>query len=405
MEKLKYVKNLASLSKTKVDLSAFDEQILKEVLEFHKTLPDYKATPLVDLKNLASFLEIKNIYLKDESKRFGLNAFKVLGGAYSMAKIIAEKLNMKLCDLPYEKMTSEAIKQKLGEVTFITATDGNHGRGVAWVANKLKQKAIVLMPKGSSKMRFENIKNEGANVSIEELNYDDCVRKANDLANKHGYIMVQDTAWSGYEKIPLWIMQGYATIMSEILMQLKEQNLDKPTHIFLQAGVGSFAGAMEGLVAKIYKNDKPITIICEPFQADCIYQSFVKNDGLPHNVTGDLSTLMAGLACGEPNTISYEILRDFSDFSISCDDSISAHGMRVLSSPLGDDKRVISGESGAVGLGLTSTILSQKEKYKNLIQDLGLDKNSVVLCISTEGDTDVTSYKNIVWNGFYGNVN
>lgn len=402
MNKIKYVKNEMSLNKEKVSLQDFEARTLDEVLKFHKTLPDYKQTPLVNLQSLASNLNIKNIYLKDESKRFGLNAFKVLGVSYAMGKLIAKKLNMQISDLSYEKMISDEIKKKLGDVTFITATDGNHGRGVAWVANKLKQKAIILMPKGSSKERFENIKSEGANVTIEELGYDDCVRKADELSKKHGYIMVQDTAWQGYEEIPLWIMQGYCTILNEVFSEISSKNLAKPTHIFLQAGVGSFAGAMEGFVAEYFKDKKPTTIICEPKGADCIYRSFVQNDGLPYNIKGELNTIMAGLSCGEPNTLSYKILRDYSNFSVSCDDEISAYGMRVLSSPLGDDLRVISGESGAVGLGLLVAILKNKQKYANLIKDLQISENSVVLLISTEGDTDTISYENIIWNGAYG---
>lgn len=402
MDKIKYIKNTATLNNEKAELKDFDEKVLKEVLSFHKTLPSYKPTPLVNLTNLANHLNIKNIYLKDESKRFSLNAFKVLGVSYAMGKLIAKKLNMQISDLPYEKMISDEIKQKLGEVTFITATDGNHGRGVAWVANKLKQKAIILMPKGSSQERFENIKNEGAKVSIEELGYDDCVRKADELSKKHGYIMVQDTAWQGYEEIPLWIMQGYCTILNEAFGEISSTNLPNPTHIFLQAGVGSFAGAMEAFVANHFKDKKPTTIICEPKGADCIYRSFVQNNGLPYNITGELNTIMAGLSCGEPNTLSYEILRDYSDFSISCDDEISAYGMRVLSSPVGNDLRVVSGESGAVGLGLLVAILKNKQKYANLVKDLKINENSVVLLISTEGDTDTLSYENIVWNGAYG---
>lgn len=405
MALIEYVKNsTARQNLPKEELDDFDKQVIDEVLNFHKTLPNYKPTPLVDLKNLAKYLGIKDIYIKDESKRFGLNAFKVLGGSYAIGKYISKKLGMEISDLSYTRMISDEIKQKLGDVTFITATDGNHGRGVAWIANKLKQKSVILMPKGSTNMRLENIKKEGADVTITDMNYDDAVRCANKKADENGWVMVQDTAWDGYEEVPLWIMQGYSTIMSEILTQIKEGSLEKPTHIFLQAGVGSFAGAMQGLISKIYDNDnRPITVICEPNGANCIYKSFKANDGKPHNVSGNLVTIMAGLSCGEPNTISYDILKDYSDFSISCDDSLSAHGMRVLSNPINGDERVISGESGAVGLGVISTILSNKEKYESLAKELKLDENSIVLCISTEGDTDIESYRDIVWNGSYQN--
>ncbi|MDP0493527.1 MAG: diaminopropionate ammonia-lyase, partial [Fusobacterium sp. JB021] len=354
----------------------------------------------VDLESLPKYYVVKKLWIKDESKRFGINAFKVLGGSYAMGKYLSERLNRPMAELPFNVLVSEEIKNQLGEITFVTATDGNHGRGIAWMANKLKQRSIVYMPKGSAIMRLENIRKEGAEATITELNYDDAVRLANDKALSTGGVMVQDTAWDGYEEIPLWIMQGYTTIINEIIEQLDG---DKPTHVFLQAGVGSFAGAIQGYLAHLYGEDRPITVICEPHGANCIYKSMEANDGNPHNVTGDLKTIMAGLACGEPNTISWKILRDNSDFSVSCEDSISARGMRVLSSPLGNDKRVISGESGSVGLGLFTVLSDNKEEYKEFLNELKLDENSKVLCISTEGDTDLEGYKNVVWNGMCSN--
>ena len=405
MELLKWVHNKKSrdVNYQKEKLIGFDAQSMHDVYEFHKSLPNYKPTPLVDLKNLATHYGVKKVWLKDESKRFGLNAFKVLGGSYAIGKYLSQKLGKDINELPYNVLVSDEIKKMLGDVTFVTATDGNHGRGVAWMANRLNQKSVVYMPKGSAKMRFDAIAKEGADVTITDLNYDDAVRLANKGAENYGWIMVQDTAWDGYEEIPLWIMQGYSTIINEVIEQLKELGDEKPTHVFLQAGVGSFAGAVQGYLAHLYGDDRPITVICEPHGANCIYKSMVANDGNPHNVGGDLTTIMAGLACGEPNTISWKILRDNADFSVSCDDQIAARGMRVLSSPLGNDERVISGESGAVGLGLFTILSERKEEFSELIKELKIDENSKILCISTEGDTDVEGYRNIVWNGAYSN--
>ncbi|MCF2628598.1 diaminopropionate ammonia-lyase [Fusobacterium mortiferum] len=405
MELLKWVHNTKSrdVNYTKEKLVGFEEKEMKEVYDFHKSLPGYKATPLVELDDLAKYYGVQKLWLKDESKRFGLNAFKVLGGSYAIGKYLSQKLGRDMSELPFNVLISDEVKKQLGDVTFVTATDGNHGRGVAWVANKLRQKSVVYMPKGSAKMRFDAIAREGADVSITDLNYDDAVRLANKGAEEHGWIMVQDTAWDGYEEIPLWIMQGYSTIINEIVEQLEAAKEEKPTHVFLQAGVGSFAGAVQGYLAHLYGDDRPITIICEPHGANCIYKSMEANDGKPHNVTGDLTTIMAGLACGEPNTISWKILRDNADFSVSCDDSIAARGMRVLSSPLGNDQRVISGESGAVGLGLFTVLSEKKEEYAELMKALKIDENSRILCISTEGDTDVEGYKNVVWNGSHPN--
>ena len=405
MELLKWVHNTKSrdVNYTKEKLVGFEEKEMKEVYDFHKSLPGYKATPLVELDDLAKYYGVQKLWLKDESKRFGLNAFKVLGGSYAIGKYLSQKLGRDMSELPFNVLISDEVKKQLGDVTFVTATDGNHGRGVAWVANKLRQKSVVYMPKGSAKMRFDAIAREGADVSITDLNYDDAVRLANKGAEEHGWIMVQDTAWDGYEEIPLWIMQGYSTIINEIVEQLEAAKEEKPTHVFLQAGVGSFAGAVQGYLAHLYGDDRPITIICEPHGANCIYKSMEANDGKPHNVTGDLTTIMAGLACGEPNTISWKILRDNADFSVSCDDSIAARRMRVLSSPLGNDQRVISGESGAVGLGLFTVLSEKKEEYAELMKALKIDENSRILCISTEGDTDVEGYKNVVWNGSHPN--
>ncbi len=405
MELLKWVHNNKSrdINYKKEKLVGFEEKEMKEVYDFHKSLPGYKATPLVELDNLAKYYGVKKVWLKDESKRFGLNAFKVLGGSYAIGKYLSQKLGKDMSELPFNVLISDEIKKQLGDVTFVTATDGNHGRGVAWVANKLRQKSVVYMPKGSAQMRFDAIAREGADVTITDLNYDDAVRLANKGAQEHGWIMVQDTAWDGYEEIPLWIMQGYSTIINEIVEQLEAAKEEKPTHVFLQAGVGSFAGAVQGYLAHLYGDDRPITIICEPHGANCIYKSMEANDGKPHNVTGDLTTIMAGLACGEPNTISWKILRDNSDFSVSCDDQVAARGMRILSSPLGTDTRVISGESGAVGLGLFSILAEKKEEYVELMKELKIDENSRILCISTEGDTDVEGYKNVVWNGAHPN--
>ena len=405
MELLKWVHNTKSrdVNYTKEKLVGFEEKEMKEVYDFHKSLPGYKATPLVELDDLAKYYGVQKLWLKDESKRFGLNAFKVLGGSYAIGKYLSQKLGRDMSELPFNVLISDEVKKQLGDVTFVTATDGNHGRGVAWVANKLRQKSVVYMPKGSAKMRFDAIAREGADVSITDLNYDDAVRLANKGAEEHGWIMVQDTAWDGYEEIPLWIMQGYSTIINEIVEQLEAAKEEKPTHVFLQAGVGSFAGAVQGYLAHLYGDDRPITIICEPHGANCIFKSMEANDGKPHNVTGDLTTIMAGLACGEPNTISWKILRDNADFSVSCDDSIAARGMRVLSSPLGNDQRVISGESGAVGLGLFTVLSEKKEEYAELMKALKIDENSRILCISTEGDTDVEGYKNVVWNGSHPN--
>ena len=372
---------------------------VKKARAFHQSFPQYCQTPLAQLSGMAQELGLKNLFVKDESYRFGLNAFKVLGGSFAMANYIAEALGRDVGEMTYETLTSQQLKEEFGQATFFTATDGNHGRGVAWAANKLGQKAVVLMPKGSVKSRFDNIAKEGAQVTIEEVNYDECVRRANALAQQteHG-VMVQDTAWDGYEKIPAWIMQGYGTMASEASEQLKAAGVQRPTHIFVQAGVGSLAGAVQGYFANLYPGCCPTTVVMEAQVADCLYRSAAAGDGKIRFATGDLQTIMAGLACGEPNTISFDILKNHTSFFVSCPDWVSAKGMRMLAAPVKGDPQVVSGESGAVGMGLIATLMTDPA-YRELKEAIGLDENSVVLMFSTEGDTDPENYRAIVWGG------
>lgn len=398
-EKIKSFKSNVRINKMrKANVDYMSEDLIKGVRNFHRTFPQYASTPLDKLSNLSNFLGVKEIFVKDESYRFGLNAFKVLGASFAMGKILGEKLQMDISDLSFNYLRSKEVKDKLGQLTFVTATDGNHGRAVAWAARELGQKSVVYMPKGSSKARLENIRREGAQAEIIDGNYDEAVRLSEEKSKEHGWIVVQDTAWDGYEEIPRWIMQGYGTIIDEALEQMKEYGDQKPTHIFLQAGVGSFAGAILGYLISRFGNHRPITAIVEAQAADCLYKSAIK--GHIEKVQGHMSTIMAGLACGEPNRISWEIIRDYTDIYLSCPDYVSARAMRILAAPLKGDTQIISGESGSVGLGVLSLAMERQE-YKDLKEDLVLDKNSVVLIISTEGDTDPKKYKEIVWDGEY----
>ena len=383
-------------------LDLMSEENVTKANEFHKSFPQYSVTPLQKLSALASYLGVKGIYCKDESYRFGLNAFKVLGGSYAMGRYIAKELGRDISQLPYNVLSSDKLREEFGQATFFTATDGNHGRGVAWAAKRLGQKAVVRMPKGTTKTRFDNIAKEGAEVTIEEVNYDDCVRMAAAEAAKteHG-IIVQDTAWAGYEEIPSWIMQGYGTLVLEADKQLKENGVDRPTHVFVQAGVGSLAGAVVGYFAHKYKENTPVMVVCEASAADCLYRSAVQADGNLVNVTGDLQTIMAGLACGEGNTIGWDILKNHVTVFASCPDWMSAKATRIYANPLENDPHIISGESGSVPLGLAYTALHD-EDAKDLKEALKLDENSNILVISTEGDTDPVRYREIVWDGLYG---
>lgn len=380
------------------DCSAFSLEEAKKAVAFHRSFPEYSPTPLVKLEQLARSLNIAQIYVKDESFRFGLNAFKVLGGSYCIGNYIAKRLDTDIRSLSYEKITAPATRKSLGNMTFVTATDGNHGRGIAWTANRLGQKCVVYMPKGSSVERLKNIQALGADASITDLNYDDAVRKASAQADENNWVLVQDTSWKGYEEIPTWIMQGYTTMAYEAMHQLQGKT---PTHIFLQAGVGAMSGALTGFFSSLYNDEnRPIITIVEPNRANCIFQTAKANDGMLHAVKGNLDTIMAGLACGEPCGIGWEILRDHADFYVSISDNIAANGMRIYGNPMGNDQRIISGESGAATLGFVVEIL-RNPAYQHIKNTLGLNEFSRVLLFSTEGDTDQKNYRSIVWDGTY----
>ena len=400
MEGIKWVLNEMPKSEDRYLALMAPEQI-EGVRAFHRSFPQYTVTPLASLKGMAERLGLGGLYVKDESYRFGLNAFKVLGGSFAMARYIAEKTGKPFEEMTYEYMTGEQLRRDFGQATFFTATDGNHGRGVAWAAKKLGQKAVVHMPKGTVQMRFDNIAREGAAVTIEELNYDDCVRLAAAEAaqTEHG-VVLQDTAWEGYEKEPSWIMQGYGTLALEAVEQLRALEVNRPSHVFVQAGVGCLAGAIVGFFASAFPSNPPKFIVMEADAAACLYKGACRKDGTPETVGGDLKTIMAGLACGEPNIISWEILRNHADAFLACPDWVTARGMRMLAAPVKGDPAVISGESGAVGMGVIDAVMTDPA-YAELKAALGLDRHSRVMMISTEGDTDPENYRKIVWGGEY----
>ena len=209
--------------------------------------------------------------------------------------------------------------------------------------------------------------------------------------------MIQDTSWEGYEEIPLWVMQGYLTMCKEAIDQMAEQNT-APTHVILQAGVGAMSGAVVGYLANRYRERPPRIIIIEPNNAACIFASAVAGDGQPHAVTGDLNTIMAGLACGEPNLIGWPILRDVPCGYISCDDFVSANATRILANPVSGDNSVEAGESGSVGIGLIE-LLANHTAFDRLRQALDIGPDSKLLCFNTEGATDPINYREILWYG------
>ncbi|MBM7633161.1 diaminopropionate ammonia-lyase [Geomicrobium sediminis] len=373
----------------------FEKEAIEEVTHFLASFPNHKPTPLCSLQRLATELGVESIHVKDESKRFRLNAFKATGGLYAVSAELANTLDVSLSEITFSDLRVMANEQE--PLTFITATDGNHGRGVAFAASQLGQKSIVYMPKGSSEERLKAIQAEGASAEITDVNYDEAVRMASYTAEKFNYALVQDTAWQGYEEIPLRVMQGYATIAYEIVEELARSGQNPPTHVFLQAGVGSFAAAIATFLYHAYGEQSPKVILVEPDQAHCYYLSF-KNQSERTIVDGDMETIMAGLACGEPSTIAFELLQELAEGAFSCTDDVAALGMRMYANPIKEDERITSGESGAVTLGLVYRLLHNKE-LESFKDQMGLNETSRVLLINTEGDTDVQTYREVVWEG------
>jgi diaminopropionate ammonia-lyase len=364
--------------------------IEESVTCFHRSLPGYRPTPLIKLTQLAKYLGISDLWVKSEADRFDLKAFKVLGASYAMGKIIAEELNLDNRFFTFDKILPHT--SKFQNLTFVTATDGNHGRAIAWTANKLNCKAVVYLPESSSTYRLKAIRNFGAEASKIKGNYDDAVRLAARKAAENGWYLVQDTSWAGYEEIPTFIMQGYFTLLIEAFQQLKG---NWPSHVFVQAGVGSLAAAILSFICHLNDKPRPYFIVVEPTKAACFYKSMIKNDGKPHAVNGDLDTVMAGLACGEPSKKAWEILKENADAFIACSDQVTIKAMRLLGNPLQGDDRIISGESGAVTTGLVYELLSNS-MFEGLSEEIGLKPDSKVLVISTEGDTDPDYYRSIL---------
>ena len=382
-------------------LALMNPEEIKKAAYFHKSFPRYNRTPLTALKHLAEYLKVNSIHIKDESSRFGLNAFKSLGGTFAMANVLAETAGTDISQSTFKTFSSADFRNSCEQKTFFTATDGNHGRGVAWAAKVFNQKAVVYMPEGSSTSRVNNILAEGAEASITNLNYDDCVRLAAEkAASTPDGVLIQDTAWEGYEKIPAWIMQGYGTMAMEADEQLHLSGIRRPTHIFIQAGVGSLAAAVAGYFVSCYSENPPVTVIVEAETADCYYRSAVAGDGQRHFADGEMKTIMAGLACGEPSTIAFDILRNHADAFIVAQNNVAAKGMRILAAPIKGDPQIISGESGAVTAGVLTEIMTEN-RYRELRRHLKLGRDSDVLLFSTEGDTDKAIYKSIVWEGKY----
>lgn len=374
----------------------FPADAAEEAQKFHHQIPGFASTPLQRLSVLADKAGVKDILVKDESLRLGLNAFKVLGGSYAIYKRL-QQIHANGQPLTFDEIRSTNLYANAEPYVFVAATDGNHGIGVAWAARELGYQAIIYVHQLTSRGRIDAIARQGARVVVVPGTYDDAVRQAGADAEKNGWQVISDTSWESYEEIPRWVMQGYTTMLAEAQQQMKVMHISKPTHVFVQGGVGALAAAVVGFFKQLYYEAPPRFVVVEPEAAACLFSSCRSADGQAHSFPGDLNTIMAGLACGDPSPLGWNILCDYADVFVTCPDYVAARGMRVYGAPAGNDPRVISGESGAVTLGALLTIM--EPEYEALRQKLGLDKNSQVLLLNTEGDTDPEDYLKIVWDG------
>lgn len=330
-----------------------------DVEQFHLSMPAYVKTPLHSLNSLAAAVNVKGIYVKNESFRFGLNAFKGLGVSYAIHQIMKNQPN--------------------SSYTFVSCTDGNHGKALAWQAHELNCKAIIFMPKGSEGRRVKAIEKFHAKVIVTDMNYDDTVRYAAEFAKENGAYFVQDTSLPGYTEIPNDIVLGYSTMVKEALDQMDE----KPTHVFIQAGVGSLAGGVVWYLQNKYRDELPFIGIIEAESVACIYESIKQNKIV--RIGGEPYTAMAGLNCGEANPSTFSLLKAKASCFFKCIDEITYKGMERAKNPMGNDASFSSGESGAIGLGVVEELLSNP-LYRNQQEKLQLDSNSKILLFNTEGE-------------------
>jgi diaminopropionate ammonia-lyase len=374
---------------------AFGHGTMVPIRTFQASVPGYAPTPLVALTDLADRLGLGQIFVKDESTRYGLGAFKGLGAIHAIGRVLCRKFGLEFGTATFRDLTSPERREQARELVFCTATDGNHGKGVAWAAAQFGCGAQVFMPQGTVQARVQAIEAWGATVTVTDLDYDGTVALAAKTAEEQNWVLLQDTGWEGYTEAPNWIAQGYCTLADEAAAQVEAAGYRPPTHVLVQAGVGSFAAAILAYYAHIFADDLPTMIVVEPDSAAGILTSAAVGDGAPHTADRIGPTEMAGLNCPTPNPLIWPVLRDHASFYVACPDWVTENGMRLLAHPAGEDRPIVSGESGAVTAGLLEAIMTRPD-LRPLRTELGLDETSVVLLFSTEGDTDPANYRRIV---------
>jgi diaminopropionate ammonia-lyase len=365
-------------------------EAVRAVGRFHETLPGYRPTPLLALDQMARRLGLDGLWLKDESRRFGLKAFKILGASYAVCATLADRLAMPP-PLVFEAFREAGTRRRLSDLTLVAASDGNHGAAVAWMAAQLGCRCRILLPRGTAACRYAAIRHLGGEALQVDGNYDAAVAQAAREARERQGLLVQDTGWEGYEEIPRRIMQGYLTLFEEAFSQMAPV---APSHIFVPCGVGALAAALQAYLVEKYGARRPRLIVVEAAAADCYYRSMAGGGESIVTVDGDLTTRMAGLACGVPSRLGWTILQRWADGFASCPDSVALEAMPQLAFPDPPDPPVEAGECGAVTLGCLQRLMRPRDGDERLRLDLG--PTSRILLFSTEGATDPEAYRQAV---------
>ncbi|UCC29019.1 MAG: diaminopropionate ammonia-lyase [Phycisphaerales bacterium] len=355
-------------------------------LEFHRRLPGYRPTPLRRLPELASRLRVGEVFLKDESDRLRLPAFKILGASWAAYRAAVQRLGQE----PPPWSTIEELRphlEPLKPLDLITATDGNHGRAVARIAALLGFDAHVFVPFGTVEARVTGIKSEGATVITVSGTYDDAVASAAGAQGDRS-LLIQDTSWPGYEEVPAWVIEGYSTMFREIDNALAEAGKPGPDLVVVQIGVGALAAATVSHYRRADIGPTPRILAVEPVSAACALAAFESRRVV--TIRGPHDSIMAGLNCGTLATVAWPLLKAGIDCFVTIGDERAREAMRELAVA-----GVVSGESGAAGLGALLELLEARKAH-TIRARLGIDNTSRVLLISTEGATDPASYEQVV---------
>jgi diaminopropionate ammonia-lyase len=354
-------------------------------LRFHRRLPGYEATPLVDAPKLANALGVGKVFIKDESGRLGLPAFKILGASWAVYRALEDRLGKDFGDWKEIGDLEERL-EPLRPLSLAAATDGNHGRAVARVARLLGLGAKIFVPADMVLARRKSIAEEGAEVIVVDGTYDEAVERSADAAGERA-LLVSDMSWPVYERIPLWVIEGYSTMLWEIDDELERRNEEGPDLVVVQVGVGAFAAAVTRHYRSPGASSHPKLLSVEPASADCLLESV--EAGTIVSVPGPHDSIMSGLNCGRPSLVAWPTVSVGIDLLVTIDDGPAREAMRLAS-----ESGVVSGETGAAGLGGLLELLRAGEE-EAARKALGVGEETRVLIFNCEGATDPDAYKRI----------